>query len=504
MVFVVSSTGICLMPTTQYKARRLLKKKRARIYKYKPFTIMILDRRTGDTQPVEYKCDTGYAHIGISICSEKHEYVSEQRDLLTDEVKKHDDCRKYRRGRRNHLRHRKPRFDNRRGMIVKDGFAPSIRNKRDRHIDIFKMYYDVVPITHAYFEMGQFDTQLLKAIAEGKPLPKGCDYQHGARYSIETLREAVFTRDHYTCGICKKNSFKDGAILRIHHVGYWKYDHTDRLSNLLSVCTDCHTSKNHQPGGKLYGLSPKLPNMSPVAFMTMVRFDMFRKLKESAPDVSFHMTYGAKTKLSRKGIGIKKSHANDAYAMGKFHPKHRADTLHYQKKRRNDRCIEKFRDATYVDIRNGEVKKGSALGCNRTNRKFQRRSPKNERIFRGQKVSDGSRAVRKQRYQIRPGYMVIYDGQIYKVHGTQNKGKTLSLETVKIVALSDLQSRRKNGTILPIEAGQKLALVGRKEKHEVLHVDGIHVVMRWYLGVKPDAVTVVEPPFKDKAWNLVK
>ena len=73
-------------------------------------------------------------HIGISICSSKKEYVNEQRDLLNDETKRHEESRKYRRTRRNNLRYRKPRFNNRKGLITKDGFAPSIRNKRDTHV----------------------------------------------------------------------------------------------------------------------------------------------------------------------------------------------------------------------------------------------------------------------------------------------------------------------------------------------------------------------------------
>ena len=78
-VFVLSKSGIPLMPTTVYRARRLLKKKKAVIEKYDPFTIRLTEREKGNTQPVEYKCDTGYQHIGISICSRKHEYVNEQR-----------------------------------------------------------------------------------------------------------------------------------------------------------------------------------------------------------------------------------------------------------------------------------------------------------------------------------------------------------------------------------------------------------------------------------------
>ena len=246
-VAVVDKNGIPLMPTTEAKARILLKKGRAVIFKHRPiFTIRITDREGGNTQPVEYKCDTGYEHIGVSICSEKHEYVNAQYDLLPDEKSRHDDCRKYQRSRRNRLRYRKPRFNNRKGMISKDGFAPSIRNKRDVHIRLLQDFAQVIPVTSAVFEMGQFDTQVLKAKEEGKPLPEGTDYQQGERYGIATLREAVFARDHHTCQVCKRNAFKDKVILCIHHAGFWYGDHTDRLSGLMTVCTGCHTPRNHK------------------------------------------------------------------------------------------------------------------------------------------------------------------------------------------------------------------------------------------------------------------
>ena len=107
------------MPTSYYKARRLMKQGRAKIFKHRPFTIMILDRADGEVQEIEYKSDTGYLHVGISVCSEKHEYMSRQMDLLDDEVEKHNDRRKYRRTRRNRKRYRKARFDNRIGKFRK-------------------------------------------------------------------------------------------------------------------------------------------------------------------------------------------------------------------------------------------------------------------------------------------------------------------------------------------------------------------------------------------------
>ncbi len=127
-VAVISASGKKLMPTSSYRARRLLKNRKAVIYKYQPvFTIKLIDRIDGCTQPVEYKCDTGYQYIGVSICSETKEFVDEQRDLLKDETERHNDHRKYRRTRRNRLRYRKVRWNNRRGTITSKGNSMAMR-----------------------------------------------------------------------------------------------------------------------------------------------------------------------------------------------------------------------------------------------------------------------------------------------------------------------------------------------------------------------------------------
>lgn len=441
MVFVLTSTGKKLMPTTEYRARKLLKRGKATIYKYRPFTIQLTERTDGYTQKIEYCCDTGYQHIGISIKSHKHEYVNEQRDLLKDETEKHNDCRKYRCSRRNRkTRYRKARWNNRKNnQVCKDGFAPSIRNKRDIHIDLFKMYYEICPISSAVFEMGQFDTQVLKAIEEGKELPQGTAYQQGKQYGHATLREAVFNRDNYSCICCSKSAIKDGIILKIHHLGYLKGDRSNRMSNLATVCSNCHTSKNHQKGGKLYDLKPKLKDFKGATFMTMVRYKMFEMLKEIACDVEFKMTYGASTKQSRRSLHIEKSHSNDAYCMGNFHPKHRIIFKHYQKCRRNNRILSKFYDAKYVDVRDGSKKSGKQLSCNRTNRREPRCSDKNERIYREQKLSKGKIVVRKQHYLFRPHDIVWYEGQKYFVKGVQDKGKRVALQNHLPVAITKIE-----------------------------------------------------------------
>ena len=84
-VAVISKSGIRLMPTSEYRARHLLKLGKAVIEQYRPiFTIRLTEREDGDIQLIEYASDTGYQHVGVSIKSEKHEFVHAQYDMLSN------------------------------------------------------------------------------------------------------------------------------------------------------------------------------------------------------------------------------------------------------------------------------------------------------------------------------------------------------------------------------------------------------------------------------------
>lgn len=60
MVAVISQSGKPLMPTSEYRARRLLKSGKAEICCYRPFAIRLLHHTTEGTQDIEYCMDTGY------------------------------------------------------------------------------------------------------------------------------------------------------------------------------------------------------------------------------------------------------------------------------------------------------------------------------------------------------------------------------------------------------------------------------------------------------------
>ena len=449
-VCVVTPDKKPLMPTSEYRARKLLKSGKAVIFRHKPFTIMLTRVVRENVQPIEYCCDTGYKHIGVSIKSEKHEYFDCQFDMLQDEKKRHDDRRKRHHTRRNRLRYRKSRFSNRTSSKKKGWLAPSLRNIRDQHIRIFERFLEVMPITSTTFEMGSFDVHAMHEFEATGTVLKGEDYQKGPRYGMNTLRKAVFYRDGYKCQACGKAT-DEGAILRVHHIGFRTGDHSDRMSNLLSVCTKCHTPANHKPGGKLYDLKPKVKPFNGAAFMNAVRWQMFSTLTNAHPDVEWHMTYGAATQESRRVLCLDKSHANDAYAMGRFHPKHRTPFMHFRKLRRNNRILEKFYDAKYVDARDGKKKKGAELSCGRTNRSESRHSEKNLRIYREQKVSKGRRVIRRRHYAIRPGDIVVADSRKHRAKGVHNQGARIALNTGKSISVRKAEKIIHAGGYMPVK-----------------------------------------------------
>ena len=67
----VTPDGKPLMPTSSYRARRLIKSGKAVIYEHRPFTVMLTRVVSEETQPIEYCCDTGRQHISRSALNRK-------------------------------------------------------------------------------------------------------------------------------------------------------------------------------------------------------------------------------------------------------------------------------------------------------------------------------------------------------------------------------------------------------------------------------------------------
>lgn len=136
----------------------------------------------------------------------------------------------------------------------------------------------------------------------------GVDYQHGQTYGYYDVRYFVFARDEYICQVCKKKR----KILHTHHIVYRSEGGTDRADNLITVCSDCHTSEAHKKGGILYKWMKnhkKAKQYKEPPFMNTLRRRTFQKYSEA------EITYGSETSHKRKELCLEKTHYNDAIAI---------------------------------------------------------------------------------------------------------------------------------------------------------------------------------------------
>lgn len=312
-VFVINMHGEALMPCSPRKAKKLLESGKAKVINKYPFTIQLLHGSSGYKQQIKVGVDTGQRHIGLAVV--RDDVVLWQGEIeLRQDVKGLLETRKsYRRGRRyRNTRYRKPRFANRMSKYnkVESWLPPSVNQKIQHNINWIEKLTSYLPECDLTIEVGKFDMQKMQ-----NPDIKGIGYQQGDQYGYENVKYYVLDRDKYTCQVCKKRG--NGIKLKVHHIIYRCLGGTNRASNLMTVCSDCHTAANHKEGGRLYKLMKDKKKMSEsykgATFMNILRRRIFKAFEGRAK-----FTYGYWTLISREKLGLAKGHFNDAIAIAVY------------------------------------------------------------------------------------------------------------------------------------------------------------------------------------------
>ena len=316
-VYVLNKQGEPLMPCSPGKARLLLKQQKAHVVKRTPFTIKLLYGSAGYKQPITLGVDAGSKHVGLSASTEKRELYREEFTPRNDVVDLLSTRKQYRRSRRyRKTRYRAPRFDNRIHSKHKGWLAPSVEVKIQEHITVIKRICRILPVALVRVETAEFDTQRLKAMLEGKPLPVGTDYQLGEMYDEYNVRQYVLKRDNYTCQCCGAHTTAKKAVkLHVHHLESRKMG-GNAPGNLITLCITCHDAL-HKGKVSLDNKKRGKP-MRDAAFMGIMRRTLMSRLREELP-ITVQGTYGYITKMQREQNDIKKSHVNDARCISK-HP----------------------------------------------------------------------------------------------------------------------------------------------------------------------------------------
>ena len=331
MVYVVNKNGQPLMPTENHaKVRILLKSGKAKVINRCPFTIQLTYENTNYTQKVTLGIDSGSKHIGISATTKDKVLFEADIELRNDIVNLLSTRRELRRSRRNRkTRYRKPRFENRRR---KDGWlAPSVQQKADSHLTIVAKVHKILPVSNIVVECASFDIQKIK-----NPSVGGTDYQQGEQLGFWNVREYVLFRDGHTCQCCKGKS-KD-KILNVHHIESRKTG-GDAPNNLITLCETCHTGY-HKGTVKLPGTIHRGMSFKDAAFMGIMRWALYEKLKTLYPNVT--LTYGYITKNTRIKNSLPKEHYIDARCIS-GNPKAvgTGEVFYYKKIRCHNRQIHK-------------------------------------------------------------------------------------------------------------------------------------------------------------------
>ena len=301
MVYVLNIEGKPLMPCKEAKARKLLKENKAKIYKKEPFTIQLLFMCENQTQDITLGVDAGSKHIGLSATTKEKELYAADIELRNDIVDLLSTRRQNRRTRRNRLRYRKPRFNNRVHSKKNGWLAPSVKQKIQTHFKVVEDIHKLLPITKIVVETASFDIQKIK-----NPEIHNEEYQQGEQLEFWNVREYVLFRDNHTCQCCKGKS-KD-KVLNVHHIESRKTG-GNAPNNLITLCETCHKGY-HNGTVKLPKTIKRGMSFKDATFMGIMRWSFYNRLKEIYPNV--FMTYGYITKNIRIKNNLPKDHYIDA------------------------------------------------------------------------------------------------------------------------------------------------------------------------------------------------
>jgi 5-methylcytosine-specific restriction endonuclease McrA len=252
-VFVISNTKKPLMSCRPARARQLLTRGKAAVYRMQPFTIILKDRDDGDTQPVEVKADPGSKTTGLALVGHFEQQgavvlfganINHRGQAMKNNLESRYFLRHARRGR--NTRYRKARFLNR---TRKSGWLPpSIESRVGNTESVIYRLATRCPITEVSVEIVKFDTQAMV-----NPEISGSEYQQGELAGYE-VREYLLEKWHRTCAYC---GAKD-VPLQVEHIQPKALGGSNRVSNLTLACQPCNHKKGAKPIAEFLKAKPEL------------------------------------------------------------------------------------------------------------------------------------------------------------------------------------------------------------------------------------------------------
>jgi len=310
-VFVLDRNRLPLDPCHPARARQLLRKGQASVYRKCPFTIILQSREleSSVTHNHRVKIDPGSRTTGLALIQE-----SDNRLLWAGElshrgqtIKKNlDDRRAIRHSRRNRkCRYRPPRFNNRR---IREGWLPPSLESRVDNVQTWVIRLArLVPLATASLELVNFDTQAMQ-----NPEICGVEYQQGELMGYE-VREYLLEKWGRKCAYCGVM----GIPLEIEHIIPKSRGGSNRVSNLALSCRKCNLEKGNQTAEEFGHPEVQALARRPLkdaAAVNATRWELWRRL--IALGLPVECGTGGRTKYNRTFLGLPKAHWIDAACVG--------------------------------------------------------------------------------------------------------------------------------------------------------------------------------------------
>src|SRR5215813_6590764 len=322
-VAVLDTTKKPLAPTTPRRARLLLKKGKAAVFRRYPFTIILKREVVNPTAPdLKLKLDPGSKTTDVAILNQESGEVifAAEIEHRGQTIKSKLDSRHaIRRGRRNRkTRYREPRFENRRRP--EGSLPPSLESRIENVYAWSRRLPRAYPIKGIALELVKFDMQLMQ-----NPEIEGVEYQQGELQGFE-LREYVLIKFNHRCAYAGDDSPCD-HVLNVDHVVPRSRGGSNRVSNLVCACRKHNGEKNNlslEEYGRLRGkdfshvkAQAKAP-LKDAAAVNTTRWALFNRFKSIG--LPIETGSGGLTKFNRTRRGLPKAHWIDAACVGKNIP----------------------------------------------------------------------------------------------------------------------------------------------------------------------------------------
>lgn len=316
-IFVLDRNLNPLDPCHPARAIELLQKRRAKVYRRYPFTIVLQDRTVEDsaTHPHRIKIDPGSKTTGIAIVQEETGRVTNAFEISHrgQQIKNSLESRRaLRRGRRNRkTRYREPRFLNR---TRKPGWLPPSLESRIANIETWvRRIKKLCPITAISQELVRFDLQQIE-----NPEISGIEYQRGELFSFE-VKEYLLQKWGRKCADCGI----ENVPFEIEHILAKSKGGSNRIRNLCLSCHACNQAKGNKPVEEFLKQKPEVLKrvlaqakapLQDAAAVNTTRWELYRRLQLTG--LSVEVDSGCRTKFNRKTRGIEKTHWTDAACVG--------------------------------------------------------------------------------------------------------------------------------------------------------------------------------------------